>query len=253
MSFNIRCGSCEQPTSINHWSQRRALVADQIRQQKPDLLGLQEAELFQVRDLAADLGNYGWYGVGREDGKEKGETTAIFYNRARFVVEEQRTYWLSETPATPSKGWDAALSRTATIVTLTDSLSSRRLVMLNAHFDHRGQQARLKSSELLVEQTKSARGLPVIVTGDFNYTKASEGYKVVAAALRDTEQASLSSPSGGDLSFNGFGKDLVPGNKIDFVFVSDQFVVDSHKIISERYADRYASDHYPVVVSLRYK
>jgi endonuclease/exonuclease/phosphatase family metal-dependent hydrolase len=163
MSFNIRCGSCEQPTSINHWSQRRALVADLIRKHRPELLGLQEAELFQVRDLAADFVDYGWCGVGRDDGKEKGETTAIFYSKARFVLDDKQTYWLSDTPAVPSKGWDAALPRTATVVTLTDKLTSRQLVMLNAHFDHHGQQARVKSSARVVVQAKLTHVLPVFV------------------------------------------------------------------------------------------
>ena len=106
MTYNIRCGYCEDSSSVNNWSNRKYLVAYLIKSHNPDLIGLQEAEMFQVKELIEMLGNYDWYGVSREDGKEGGESTAILYRKKRFELEEKQTLWLSETPDIVSKGCD---------------------------------------------------------------------------------------------------------------------------------------------------
>ena len=254
MSFNIRCGSCEKPDDVNHWSRRQYLVAELIKRQRPDLIGLQEAELFQVRDLVALLGDYDWIGVGRDDGKEKGEANAVLFRKKRFKLLSQDTIWLSSTPTQVGKGWDAALNRTASIIRLKDRKGAREFFLLNTHFDHLGQQARMESSRLIVDLARSRAGaLPVIVTGDFNYTRNSPGYAIVAGGLRDAEQASVSPAQGGDVSFNGFGNSIEPGNKIDFILVNDGFEVLSHRIVTDLYQGRYPSDHYPVQAELRIK
>ena len=252
MSFNIRCGSCEKPDDVNHWDRRKYLVADLIRKQQPDLIGLQEAELFQVRDLAAMLGNYEWIGVGRDDGKEQGEANAVLFRKARFKLLTQETLWLSATPGQIGKGWDAALNRTASIVRLRDRDSAQELFLLNTHFDHLGQQARMESSKLVVGLVRSMAGkLPVIVTGDFNYTRQFAGYAIVADLLRDAEQIAGRQAQGGTISFNDFGKSIEPDKKIDFIFVNDDVEVVSHRIITDRYQGRYPSDHYPLQAELR--
>lgn len=252
MSFNIRCGSCEKPDDINHWSKRKDLVADLIRKHRPDLIGLQEAELFQVRDLTVLLADYEWIGVGRDDGKEKGEANAILYRKARFELLTQKTLWLSATPEQISKGWDAAFNRTVSIVRLRDRDSGRELFMFNTHFDHLGQQARTQSSELIAKLAKSLPGrLPLIVTGDLNYTRKVDAYRLIASRLRDAEQASTSPAQGGSISFNDFGRSVEPDNKIDFIFVNRKFKVLSHEIITDLYQGNYPSDHYPIQARLR--
>jgi hypothetical protein len=45
---------------------------------------------------------------------QKGEHSAIFYNSDKFKLLEENTFWLSETPEKPSKGWDAAYNRVCT-------------------------------------------------------------------------------------------------------------------------------------------
>ncbi len=254
MTFNIRCGSCEKTTDVNHWSRRQLLVEDLIRHDHPDLIGLQEAELFQVRDLKAALDEYGAIAVGRDDGKEQGEATAIFYRKARFELIEEATYWLSPTPETVSVGWDAALKRTVTMAKLKDRLSGQVLVMLNTHFDHRGRVAQTESTRMLVKLAASFAGkIPVIVTGDFNYTKTFPAYSIIATSLHDAEQVSLSPAQGGDMSFQGFGTAIEPGNKIDFVFVNDHVDVLSHAIVKTMYDGLYPSDHFPVEAKVRLK
>ncbi len=114
MSYNIRCGFCEAEGTPQYWPERKLLLAHLIQTQQPDLIGLQEAELFQVHDLVAMLPQYQWFGEGRDDGKTKGESTAVLYRKDKLQLLSAKTLWLSETPEQVSKGWDAALNRTFT-------------------------------------------------------------------------------------------------------------------------------------------
>lgn len=254
MTYNIRCGYCEDSSDVNNWSKRKYLVAYVIKNHNPDLIGLQEAEQFQIKDLVEMLDDYDWIGVGREDGKEKGESAAIIYRKNRFVLEEQKTLWLSETPELVSKGWDAALNRTVTIVKLKDLKSSKEFYFFNTHFDHIGEIARTESSRLIISEIdKLAASYTVILTGDFNYTSRSDGYKIIIEKLSDAKTISKNESIGGSITFNGFGKDIQPDNKIDFIFVNDKTEVINHIIDTTTYNDLYPSDHYPVISELKLK
>ena len=254
MTYNIRCGYCEDSSSVNNWSKRKHLVADLIKSHKPDLIGLQEAEQFQIKDLVDMLEVYNWYGVGRDDGKEKGESAAIFYRKDRFIVDGQKTLWLSETPEIISRGWDAALNRTVTITLLEDIITSREFYFLNTHFDHIGEKARTESSKLFIEEiNKFPPDIPVILTGDFNYTSSSDGYKIITSNLSDAMTISKQESTGGNITFNGFGNDIRPNNKIDFIFVNNNVEVITHLIDSTTYNGLYPSDHYPVIADLLLK
>ena len=253
MTYNIRCGFCERPDDINNWSKRKFLVAYMIKTHNPDLIGLQEAEQFQVNDLIKMLDDYDFYGLGREDGTKKGESAAILYKKDKFKLEKKETLWLSETPNKVSKGWDAALNRTVTIVKLKDIKSSKEFYFLNTHFDHIGETARTESSKLLVNQIEKLNPFPVVLTGDFNYTESAEGYKIITSSLSDANKVSQTKSTGGNISFNGFGKDIEPDNKIDFIFINDQLDVLTHTIDTTTYNGLYPSDHYPVISDITIK
>lgn len=254
MTYNIRCGYCEDSSSVNNWSKRKYLVAQIIAKHNPDLIGLQEAEQFQIKDLVKMLGDYNWYGVGREDGKEKGESTAILYRKDRFIMDGQKTLWLSETPEIVSKGWDAAFNRTVTIVLLEDIINSKEFYFLNTHFDHIGEKARTESSRLFIDEiSKFDKYIPVILTGDFNYTSSSTGYKIITSKLSDAMNISKQKSIGGNITFNGFGKDIQPENKIDFIFVNMNVQVLIHSIDTTTFNRLYPSDHYPVIAEIKLK
>lgn len=251
MSYNIRCGSCERADDVNHWSQRKFRVARLIAEAKVDLVGLQEAEKFQVDDLVALLGDFDWVGVGRDDGHLKGEMNAVLVRRSLFSIESQQTLWLSETPQTMSLGWDAMFKRTLTLLRLKERQRGRELYFLNTHFDHHGVLARSHSAQLIAQTVRSlANRLPVMLTGDLNERPDSASYRTLGAVLRDAERVSQQAPSGGDISFNGFGKDIQSGNKIDFVFVDQGVRVHSHSLITALQDGHYPSDHYPVLADV---
>ncbi|MCU0344824.1 MAG: endonuclease/exonuclease/phosphatase family protein [Ignavibacterium sp.] len=254
MTYNIRCGFCEDSSDVNNWSKRKYLVAYLIKNHNPDLIGLQEAEMFQVKELIEMLDEYDWYGVSREDGKEGGESTAILYRTKRFKLKEKRTLWLSETPELVSKGWDAAFKRTVTIAKLKDLKSQKEFYYLNTHFDHKGETARIESSRLIVKEiNKYSKDYPIILSGDFNYTSSSEGYKIITGKLSDSKSVFKKESIGGNITFNGFGKDIRPDNKIDFIFVNDKVEVLNHIIDTTTFNGLFPSDHYPVIADILLK
>ena len=254
MTYNIRCGYCEDSSDVNNWSKRKYFVAYLIKNHNPDLIGLQEAEMFQVKDLIEMLDEYDWYGVSREDGKEGGESNSILFRKNKFKVEEKKTLWLSETPEQVSKGWDAMFKRTVTIIKLKDLMSLKEFYYLNTHFDHVGEIARTESSRLLINEiAKYSADYPIILSGDFNYTSSSEGYKIIMSQLFDSKSISRTENVGGNITFNGFGKDIHPDNKIDFIFVNDKVEVLNHTIDTTTFNGLYPSDHYPVNSEIKVK
>jgi len=253
MTYNIRCGFCEDSSSVNNWSNRKYLIAYLIKSHKPDLIGLQEAEMFQVNELIEMLDEYDWYGVSREDGKKKGESTAILYKKKRFKPLIKNTFWLSETPDRVSKGWDAALNRTVTVIKFKDKKLKKEFYYANTHFDHIGEIARKESSRLIVNLlSKYSKDFSVIFSGDLNYTSTSDGYKILSEKLFDSKLVA-ENESGGNITFNGFGKDIQPDNKIDFIFVNDKVSVLSHIVDTTLFNGLYPSDHYPVIAEIKIK
>lgn len=251
MSYNIRCGLCEAPENPHNWKKRKYFVAHLIKTHNPDVIGLQEAELFQVEDLVEMLDDYSWIGVGRDDGRDKGETTAILFRTARFSLQAQQTLWLSQTPLKPSLGWDASYRRTLSIAKLLDAQSKQFLYVFNTHLDNQGETARQEGAKLLLgEIAKLDAASPIVVTGDFNLTALSVTYDIITQTLADTEKTSITPAVGGEKTFNGFGENKELSNKIDFIFVKKSTKVHSHLIDTTLYNTIYPSDHYPVIANI---
>ncbi len=255
MTFNIRYD--EPQDKENAWPNRKELVASMIRFHHADLVGVQEALASQLRDLEKLLPEYSWVGVGRTDGKAAGEFSAILYRRSRFKQLESSTFWLSETPEVSSKGWDAALPRIVTWIKLRDLQTGKIFYHFNTHFDHRGVRARYESARLLLDRTAQiSKDLPAVVTGDFNFTESSDGYKLLTAKnskknsiLRDARYVSEHGHHGPTSTFNEF-KALIPDRKIDYVFVKGNIRVLQHGVLSDTWDGRFASDHFPVLAEI---
>lgn len=255
MTFNIRYD--EPKDGVNAWANRKGKVADVIRFHMADLVGVQEALVGQLRDLEGLLPGFGRCGVGRSDGENGGEFSAILYRKDRFKVLECETFWLSPTPEVAgSKGWDAALPRIVTFAKLRDERTKKVFYHFNTHFDHMGVRARTESAKLIIAKMReAAAGVPSILTGDLNVTEDTEAYKTLAAVesgLRDARYASEHGHFGGTSTFNGF-KQLEPGRKIDYIFVTKGWKVSEHGVLADNWDGLWASDHLPVIaeVSLR--
>ncbi|MCL8536707.1 endonuclease/exonuclease/phosphatase family protein [Chryseobacterium gallinarum] len=250
MSFNIRLNVASDKE--NAWPERKQEVADLLMYYHPDYFGVQEALPDQMKDIKSGLKNYDYIGVGRDDGKEKGEFSAIFYDMNRLEVLKSGTFWLSETPEKPSRGWDAALNRICTYAVFKDKKSKKEFLAMNLHFDHVGNVARVKSSELLLKKIKelNPKNLPVTLSGDFNLTDDTEPIKILSREMKDTFYHSEKKHYGPVGTFTAFNVNEVPKERIDYIFTKG-FTIKSHRHINDRRENLlYPSDHFPVIVTL---
>jgi endonuclease/exonuclease/phosphatase family metal-dependent hydrolase len=254
MSFNVRYATEED--GPNRWDLRREAVFDTIRAQKPDILALQEVLASQAAELREALPDYGFIGVGREDGAERGEFVPILFRRQRFTLRDYGHFWLSERSQQPgSVGWDAALPRMATWVRLRfNDAPLREMQVLNVHFDHRGQQARAESAKLIRRLVESLGGQPIIVLGDFNCPPGSQPYRILTedrqdlAALRDTLAGLPPTEQTGTYhAFTGRPRD----GRIDWILVNRCFQTIESSVIHAQPHGRPPSDHFPVTATLR--
>lgn len=252
MSFNIRLQI--ESDKENAWTERKQDALDLLSYYHPDYFGVQEALPEQMKDIKNGLKNYDYVGVGRDDGKEKGEFSAIFYDTNKLQVLKSGTFWLSETPETPSKGWDAALNRICTYAIFKDKKSKKEFLAMNLHFDHVGNVARVKSSELILKKMKelNPKNLPLVLSGDFNLTDDTEPIKILSQNLKDSFYNSETKHYGPVGTFTGFNVNEVPKDRIDYIFVKG-FKIKSHRHINDRRENLlYPSDHFPVFVDLQF-
>lgn len=260
MSFNIRYGTA--PDGDNRWELRRELVLRLIRDFNPDLLGMQEVLEFQANYLRENLPAYDFHGVGRDDGKQKGEFSPILFRRTRFAVLDAGNLWLSDTPDVPgSRGWDALLPRMLSWARLRDdSANGRELTIANTHFDHRGSQARLESARLIRRIGEAnLHGQPAILTGDFNCTEDDPPYHALlapnadgTAPLVDSYRAAHPERQPDEASANGW-RPVTKGRRIDWILHSPNLQTVSARINRSQPNGHLPSDHYPVQAVLRYK
>lgn len=248
-TYNIRL---DVPSdNPNHWDNRKADLASLVLFNQVEILGVQEALHHQMQDLEVLLPNYAWTGKARDDGGQKGEYSAIFYRKDLYSFITGGTFWLSETPDKPSKGWDAALPRVCTWAVLKQINSGRTLMIMNTHFDHVGQQARVESAKLILKKTKelNTENWPLIIMGDFNATATQEPILILNQALINTEMAAtVKMISSG--TFNAFNWNEAPKNTIDYIFINQSWQVLRHGVITQSNNQRYPSDHFPVIVEM---
>lgn len=257
MSFNIRYDNTAD--GLNQWSERREAVVQVVRAFTPDLLGTQECLAHQGTFLRQALPEYTFVGVGRDDGREQGEMTAIFFRTDRFDLLESGHFWLSESPQRPgSRSWDAAITRMVSWAQLRDRRDATTLWFFNTHFDHRGELARLNSAMLLRRRVlEMSGGARAIIAGDFN--APSDG--AVARALRrgdgvgvtllDTYREAHPQPRADEGTFTGFGESS-SGPRIDWIVVTPDIGVIDAGIDRTATAGRWPSDHFPVTATLRF-
>jgi endonuclease/exonuclease/phosphatase family metal-dependent hydrolase len=253
-TYNIRFDNPNDHGNL--WKDRSTHLINQIKFHKMDIIGTQEGLYHQLEDMKSGLG-FPYIGVGRDHGRTEGEFSAIFYNPDLFELIEHETFWLSETPEQPSKGWDAALNRVCTWGRFKTKKGNKQFYIFNIHYDHIGQLAREESSKLVVSKIKeiNKKNLPVIFIGDFNVTPDNPAYQTVIenSDLKDSRSTSQSPSIGNQGTFNGFNWDKLPDGIIDHIFVSPNITVMRHGILTDNYGMKYPSDHFPVMVEVTWK
>lgn len=250
MSFNIRYGSAND--GGNHWNKRKNLVFDVLRDQAPDVVGVQEALRFQLDEIGVRFPEYGEVGVGR-DGGMKGEYSAILYRKDRFEVDGSGTFWLSDTPTISSKHWGNACVRICSWARLVDIESKQAFYVFNTHLDHRSQPSREKSVRLIMEKIQQRSDPdPFVLTGDFNADESNPAITYLKdLGLVDTFRTLH--PDAAEVgTFNAF-KGKADGGKIDFIFVRSNTRTLKASIVRDHHDGRYPSDHFPVTARIRFE
>ena len=252
MSYNIRLAT--ESDGENAWSQRKEYLTSQVVFYEPGIMGVQEALPEQLEFLDEELEQYRYIGVGR-DGERKGEFSAIFYNSDLFEMLDNDTFWLSETPERISRGWDAALNRICTYGRFREKASGKEFYVFNTHFDHKGEVARLKSAELIVDKIKKVNsdGLPVVLMGDLNLPPSSPSLVPIQRYLNDSRAVASEAVFGPEGTFNGFKFGEPVGERIDYVFTSEGIKVLKYGVLTDSKELKYPSDHFPVLVFFKLK
>jgi len=259
MSYNIRYGTAKDGES--HWDKRKAFLVETVKAFDPDLLGTQETLADQRDFLAQQLPKYGVLGVGRDDGKEKGEMMAVYWRKERFEKLDAGHVWLSETPDKPgSKSWDSSLPRMATWLKLRDlkAPDAKPVLWVNTHFDHMGKKARVEGAKIIRDRVLAlGKGCSVIVTGDFNAGEGSEPYSALFGKAGDVESPvvdtfRVASPKKGaeEGTASGFKADATRGARIDWIACSRDWKVAKAGIDRTAKDGRTPSDHFAVFAVL---
>jgi len=251
MTFNLRYNNTGD--SLNAWTYRKDNAASQILFYNVHLLVVQEALNDQMMDLLQRLPKYKTFGGGRDDGKTKGEYSAIFYDSIRLEKLDGAMFWLSQTPDVPgSKGWDAAITRMVTWCKFKDKQTQKIFFAFNTHFDHIGKIARAESAKMILQKVKEIAGLtPVIFSGDFNATPSDDPIKIIGDPsnpdhLIDSKLISQTPHYGPQGTFNGFESKEKINGPIDHIFIKNNVKVLKHATLSESWQGRFSSDHFPV-------
>ena len=245
VSYNIRYDNSQD--GKNQWDIRKETLASYLLKSSPDIIGMQEVLNNQLADLSNFLKEYKYVGVGREDGKTKGEYSPIFYRKSKLKVLISSTFWLSETPQKISVGWDAALERICTYALFIDRKSKKQFWVFNTHFDHLGEIARSESVNLILERISilNVNDYPILVTGDLNLTPETLPIKKFQSNLNDVlSDLNLNDPKYG--TFNGFDITKNANRRIDYIFQKGFRVLSAEHMWIKTPKDLWASDHHPV-------
>jgi endonuclease/exonuclease/phosphatase family metal-dependent hydrolase len=250
ISYNIRYDG--HSDLAPDWSERKVPILTQLQKERPTLIGFQEVLKNQLDDLSGALPSYRSVGVGRDDAKEAGEFAPIFYDTTRYTLLQSGTFWLSPTPEVPSKGWDAALNRICTFILLESKYDSKKLWVLNTHFDHIGAEARLHSAELLIEKfaefTQEVNA-PLLLLGDFNAEPNSPVYSMLKATFQDLSCSKRHRELCSEPTYNAFTLAVADDKIIDYFFGSPELIPIQYKVLQTPFERSYPSDHFALVLT----
>jgi endonuclease/exonuclease/phosphatase family metal-dependent hydrolase len=257
MTFNIRYGTAQD--GENAWPLRRPLTIRVIRDFRPAVLGLQEALRFQLDEIRRELPQYGEVGAGRDDGRERGEYSAILFDSGGLAVVDSGTFWLSDTPATPgSMTWGNRFPRVVTWARFRHRNSGRTFYVYNTHWDHESQPSRERAARLTLERiaARPAPDDPVILMGDFNAGEDNPAFRSLLqargspAGIRFIDAFRALHPDARDTgTYHAFTGDRT-GDRIDAILATPDWRPLEAEIVLLSESGRYPSDHFPVTATL---
>lgn len=250
LTYNIKYDNVND--TVNNWNDRKAAMVDLLQYYDPGVIGMQEVLHHQLTFLDEQLSNYNYIGVGRDDGKEKGEYSPILFNTKLYKLLKSETFWLSDTPSKISVGWDAAMERICTYGLFEDLNTGKQFLVFNTHFDHVGTVARENSAKLIVSKIREVNGdhLPVVLMGDLNLNPTEKPIQFLQNALADGKSIAQKPFYGPTGTFSGFDHSRILTNRIDYIFVENFEVLEYLHIDDRMENNKHISDHLPVFAKL---
>lgn len=256
----------EQPKK--NWANRKAYLLKHVQLLQPDILAIQEGCDNQVEDLLEVLPHFSYYGP-KAGGRGGGEQVGIFYNQQLLELLDKGTFWLSKTPAVPSKDWEAGHYRICSWVQLREQTTGAVLLFFNTHLDHksattRAQQLQVILSEMKVLKQRYPQAV-LILTGDFNAGIGSAVYQNVVKnkLLVDAFHQAKTKKKKPPYSFTGIDKNWTwtkfllhlfypkyMHKRLDHIFVSPKVEVFHYEISPWSYGKLYPSDHLPILLEI---
>lgn len=253
MTYNIRLDVASD--GANNWNLRAAFFTSQIQFYGPDIFGIQEALPNQVLDISNALPSYNYIGLGREE-NGLGESSNIFYNKNRFEIKKDSTFWLSDSPEKVSMGWDAAYNRVCTYALFKDVKTKQLFWVFNTHLDHIGEVAKNKGLSLIMARIAqlNTKNYPVIFMGDLNSEPTENRIIALKNTMNDSREIAKEKPFGPLGTFNNFKHNEVVNKRIDYIFLSKNsiFKVKKYAVLSDSKDLKYPSDHLPVYVEINF-
>ncbi|ESS71944.1 endonuclease/exonuclease/phosphatase family protein [Methyloglobulus morosus KoM1] len=264
MSYNVRYGSTTIEAVANRfrggdtgdgylpWSVRIPEIRARIASYAPDLLGLQEMETDADIGGIVPLDTYTL--VTYHLGSFQYGDSALLFKTSRFEKLDSGQMWLGHTPDLPmSLGFSRlAMIRYVNWVMLREKSTGFTFMFVNTHFDNASKNKE-PSATLFRERIASlTKGLPMIVSGDFNTTAGNERYRRL---MGSDENPPLLINS--FALFNGqIGNQASHPNKlIDHILVGgpcktevEQWLVDTRQLKN----GQRMSDHNPIFARLRF-
>lgn len=250
LTYNIKYDNVND--TVNNWNDRKVDMVKLLGHYNPGIIGMQEVLHHQLTYLDEQLSDYNHIGVGRDDGKEKGEYSPILFNAKKFKFLQSETFWLSETPNEISVGWDASMERICTYGLFEDVATKKQFLVFNTHFDHIGTVAREKSAELIISKIKEVNTdkLPLVLMGDLNLNPSTKPIQFLQKALTDGQHSTKKTFYGPSGTFSGFDQNRVLSNRIDYIFVKNFEVLEYIHIDDRMENNKHISDHLPVFAKL---
>lgn len=253
MSYNIKYDKIND--TVNNWNDRKSAMVNLLKKHQPEFIGMQEVLHRQLNYLNESLPDYKYIGVGRDDGKQKGEYSPILYNTKKYKLLKSNTFWLSKTPDKISVGWDASMERICSYGLFQNVETRKKIWIFNTHFDHIGVKARKNSAKLILKKIKqlNREKLPVVLMGDFNLMPEEKPIHLIQKKMDDGLSISKTPLEGPKGTFNGFDINDPMERRIDYIFTK-RFDVESYLHIDERLENgKHVSDHLPVMTTISKK
>ena len=248
ISFNVRYGTAKETNSSNNWPNRSLACLAMLKDHRPSLIGFQEAVFdIQFKWFKEQLKDeYDGFGVGRDNGVDKGECMGILYRKSEIKLIDGGTFWLSPTPDICSKAveWGAACFRTATWGIFEVIATGKRFCYINTHLDHKG--ARAESMKLIAERFKmyNPGNLPQFMSADFN-TQSSDQIFLSVPNMHNSRDFAPSGKTDNNTTYNAWGNN--DNSRIDHILYSSPAEVIEYHTITEPYNNvAFLSDHFPI-------